>query len=1231
MNLASFTNEYPVSKTLRFKLNPVGKTLETLRINQILEQDEKRAWEYKKAKEIIDRYHVAFVEKSLGSAKLDGVVEYINLCRKISRTEEDAQMLLSMEEGLRNQIASLFTSQSEFKEMFDRELITKLLPSFVDSEEEREIIKHFEKFTTAFVGFCDNRKNIYTSDPIPTAIPYRCINENLPKFISNITCFELVREVLKTQINVLDRDIEQAGYDLSVGMCFSEDTFSYFLSQTGIDAYNAVIGGWVTEDGTKVQGLNEYINLYNQKLGKEEKNKRLPRFQILFKQILSESESMSFYRDGIKDDRELLLLFKGIFDEDESIYDACRKTFELIQKIGDYNSDGIFVPNGLALTSVSKGAFGEWNAINEAWAHKYRAENPIGRMDPEKYDRKISDTLKKVQSFSIRELNTLVGEIKKDSNQHAVEQYIKNTISDEYRAVQEQFSRVKDLLDINPEEYSKTEEDIALIKCMLDSIKDIEHMLELLRGCGVESNRDEVFYGEFSSIFDSIRSIDSIYDLIRNYVTKKPYSTDKYKLYFDQSDFLSGWDAGGNGGKRCSIMIKDGKYYLMVSVSNSLPLIETCETDENDAYEKIDYRLLSGANKMIPKVVFSKRYIDSFCPDDEIMRIKTTESFKKGPQFSLDDCHKLIEFYQNCIFKYEWGKKFGFKFKAPSEYEDISKFYRDVENQGYKLVKQKVCASIIDSLVNDGKVYLFQIYNKDFSEYSHGKPNLHTMYFRALFDDENQSIIKLNGGAELFMRRASIKDENKIVHPAGTPVSAKNAVNPKRSSTFGYDLVKDKRYTVDQFEFHVPIQLNWSALGNDRINDKVRELLRNDPNPYVIGIDRGERNLLYICVVDSSGRIVEQCSLNSIINEHNGIFYETDYHRLLNQKENERRQARQNWTTIENIKELKEGYISQVVHKICQLIIKYNAVVALEDLNSGFKRSRTKVEKQVYQKFEKALIDKLNYMSDKHIDLAENGSILHGYQLTEKFDSFSRMRTQNGIMFYIPAWLTSKIDPVTGFADLIKPKYESIEASRKFIMSFDRISYSKEDDMFVFELDYSKFPRTEADYIKQWTLYTNGERIKSFRNPDKNNEWDYKEIYLTSKMKELLDRYGINYGSGVDIREAMVQIATKDFYLDFIEIVKLMLQMRNSISGRTDVDYLISPVKSASGYFYDSRVAGSNLPVDADANGAYNIARKVLWTIEQFKNADASNLSKTKIAITNREWLTYAQTNTING
>ena len=78
-----------------------------------------------------------------------------------------------------------------------------------------------------------------------------------------------------------------------------------------------------------------------------------------------------------------------------------------------------------------------------------------------------------------------------------------------------------------------------------------------------------------------------------------------------------------------------------------------------------------------------------------------------------------------------------------------------------------------------------------------------------------------------------------------------------------------------------------------------------------------------------------------------------------------REDARKSWRKIENIKELKEGYLSQVIHKIGQLMIEYNAIVVMEDLNFGFKRGRFKVEKQVYQKFEKMLIDKLNFLADK--------------------------------------------------------------------------------------------------------------------------------------------------------------------------------------------------------------------------------------------------------------------------
>lgn len=56
--------------------------------------------------------------------------------------------------------------------------------------------------------------------------------------------------------------------------------------------------------------------------------------------------------------------------------------------------------------------------------------------------------------------------------------------------------------------------------------------------------------------------------------------------------------------------------------------------------------------------------------------------------------------------------------------------------------------------------------------------------------------------------------------------------------------------------------------------------------------------------------------------------------------EKKKKRSKKSWKTIGNIKELKEGYISQVVHKICQLVVKYDAVIAMEDLNSGFVNSR---------------------------------------------------------------------------------------------------------------------------------------------------------------------------------------------------------------------------------------------------------------------------------------------------
>ena len=68
-----FINRYPLSKTLKFSLIPVGKTEENFNNALYLETDRERAEEYKKAKKLIDNYHRHFIEEVLSKLYIDEV------------------------------------------------------------------------------------------------------------------------------------------------------------------------------------------------------------------------------------------------------------------------------------------------------------------------------------------------------------------------------------------------------------------------------------------------------------------------------------------------------------------------------------------------------------------------------------------------------------------------------------------------------------------------------------------------------------------------------------------------------------------------------------------------------------------------------------------------------------------------------------------------------------------------------------------------------------------------------------------------------------------------------------------------------------------------------------------------------------------------------------------------------------------------------------------------------
>ena len=163
------------------------------------------------------------------------------------------------------------------------------------------------------------------------------------------------------------------------------------------------------------------------------------------------------------------------------------------------------------------------------------------------------------------------------------------------------------------------------------------------------------------------------------------------------------------------------------------------------------------------------------------------------------------------------------------------------------------------------------------------------MYLKNIFSEDNLKniCIELNGNAELFYRKSSMK--RNITHKKDTVLVNKTYINEagvRVSLTdedyikvYNYynndyvidvekdkklveilerighrknpiDIIKDKRYTEDKYFLHLPITINY-GVDDENINAKMIEYIAKHNNMNVIGIDRGERNLIYISVINN--------------------------------------------------------------------------------------------------------------------------------------------------------------------------------------------------------------------------------------------------------------------------------------------------------------------------------------------------------------------------------------------
>lgn len=233
--------------------------------------------------------------------------------------------------------------------------------------------------------------------------------------------------------------------------------------------------------------------------------------------------------------------------------------------------------------------------------------------------------------------------------------------------------------------------------------------------------------------------------------------------------------------------------------------------------------------------------------------------------------------------------------------------------------------------------------------------------------------------------------------------------------------------TKQSIFFHCPIKVNYNSKSYktpeyafSEVNAAITDKIQQNQNLQFIGIDRGEKHLVYACTIDKNGEIVK-CGHYDVING-------TNYVQKLEEKADKRTKARKGWQATGNISNLKDGYISHVVHNIVDETIKEkdgtinpHSYIVLEDLSIEMKQCRQKFEQQIYQKFETALAKKLNFVVDKDSKINELASVSNALQLTPPLLNYDDIKgkKQFGIMLYTRANYTSITDPTTGWRKTI--------------------------------------------------------------------------------------------------------------------------------------------------------------------------------------------------------------------
>ncbi len=1160
-----FSQLNPVSKTLRFRMIPMLETLSNFQKFNILQKEEERFRNYKELKPYLSAYHANIFEQAFASIKskkdldlealamrykayIDSLgtddepkceknyIGELEKCNRILEKEVKATPLYKSQpgEGQKDGI-DVFAAKffSEGCDMFPSWVRAQYPDEPEKAERAVELFRSFSRFPSYFRGFNEAKAKVLycfdlnkrSGEGKKGSVIQRVFEDNFTVYLKNSECMAQIGVDHPEIIEMLEKEFEGI-YDAEyIREVSTVKGFFLCMADTDIDWYNQLLSGYANNDKTKVRGLNELINEWNQH---HEAHDHIRTKPAKLKKVLNlGNNTLSWIPVKLESDKQLAETLREMQDKNIAQVDGGRYQgsapavlAQLIASVNEENADKVYIKDECIhiLSKLNTGSFNTYRKFIETFAERTFTGTT------RKAEKEREQFLSK-DCFSIGQLvSVLKGGMPEDEDAGENEltpQVFLQGLLDELTGLDKNIpaycyaaeTSIGASSDLTSDNQAKQD-----IKAYLDEVNRISHIHSYFDIAHRERYAtDDDFYEVLDRLAEvSTDSIYRVYNMMRNYLTRTPQERDdkvKFKLTLDSPTLGEGWDCDKEN-DRNSTLLSDGKYTYLLVLNNSKDLMSKFGLPKKpkmsdllqpggERIQKMVYKQFTGAMKMLPKVFFSGNMPAKHGVDSVFMEKYKAKCHTKGDTFDPAFVAEYVDKCKELMAKREEWKLFNFKFKPTEEYTTVDLFYRDIEDQGYTIQFVDANYDVIKKWVKEGSAFLFKLWNKDYADKAGGRENLHTIYWKALFSPENAQMrsVRLCGGAELFYRPQVIDPKGAIRHAEGsvlvnkvaddgTPVPPQvyahlkayyngrpvelddedRAFLPKvkhRKAT--YDIVKDRHYTHENFYLHVPVIFNKTASQRGfNLNVEFIRRLALQPDTNIMSIRRGRENLLYCAVIDRKGNLVAARSYN-VLHEQTRKG-DIDYAAKLRQLHEQRVDSRRSWTELDSIKNVKNGYLSVAIGEIVSDLRKYNAVLVLESVSDSFRDKMSAFEDTLYKGFETALLSKLNYlvykvdMDGKPMNPSAPGGVLNGLQFTMGKE-LSKFPYQNGGVFFVSPSYTAEVDLQTGYYNMLagtNAKKMSNKQLHEFLGSFDFIGYDEEERAFKLVLNWSRISLTSS-------------------------------------------------------------------------------------------------------------------------------------------------------------------------